>query len=246
MSDPSQGGTPAGDPGASAPLAEPVQAAPAGDGDDSRFGEHAGYIKQLRQEAAGYRTKASQYDDVFGQYDDDDRALWLETAREFAQDPLKASDKLETIVKNVRKQLGTQEPKPADTAPGDQPLTAAQVEKMISDARKADDDAKALASETEKIIGEAKKLGYEKGTWGFKELLGRAMDEHGGDLAKAHEAIQADRQAIIDQALTGKQRTAFPKPVTQAGAVPSQKSEIKTFADSRASLEARLAAQRTK
>lgn len=234
------------DPGAEAPAPEAqapaaeAETAPAAEADvlddlagvpeDTKF--DAAYVKKLRQEAAQYRTRAKQYD-VFEKYDEQDRQVWTKMAELYQTDPVAAAEYMAAIADGVRK---AQAPEPTPVAGDDQPLTAAQVQAMLAER----DQKAAVAAETVRIEAEAKSLGYEVGSRQYKYLIQTAIDDTGGDIAAAHAAIEAERQAIIDQYVGGKAREQAGSPVAPAagaGTMPSQEKEMpKNFRDAKAAI----------
>ena len=81
--------------------------APAG-GEDTRTAEERrydeSYVKELRQEAAGYRTKAKQYDEAFTGYSDEQKAAMLDIARGLADPNLShaTAQRLKEIAEGCR------------------------------------------------------------------------------------------------------------------------------------------------
>lgn len=233
------------DPGAEAPAPEaeaPVaeaETAPAAEADvlddlagvpeDTKF--DAAYVKKLRQEAAQYRTRAKQYD-VFEKYDEQDRQVWTKMAELYQQDPVAAAEYMAAIADGVRKAQAPEAPVAGD----EQPLTASQVQAMLAER----DQKAAVAAEQVRIEAEAKSLGYEVGSRQYKYLIQTAIDDTAGDLKAAHEAIEAERQAIIDQYVGGKARDAAGSPIAPAagaGTMPSTESAPpKTFRDAKAAI----------
>jgi hypothetical protein len=70
-----------------------------------------------------------------------------------------------------------------------------------------------------------------------------AYNQTGGDLKKAHEALEAERQKIIEQYLETKKQQSEAHPRPGAGGVaPDSGEQIKDLRQARNSLEARLKA----
>lgn len=190
--------------------------------EDTKFDK--AYVAKLRKEAAGYRTKAKQYD-TFESYDEADRKVWLQMAELYKSDPAAAADYMEAIAKGVK---GAAVPAPAEPAPGDDaPLTRAQIEALFSER----ENAAAVKVETSRIESEAAALGYTPGTKQYRYLCETARDETGGDLKAAHEAIEAEYQARIDRFVGEAARRVDGSPVAPAagaGAPPSGENAAPT------------------
>ncbi|HYF44761.1 MAG TPA: hypothetical protein VD926_01035 [Acidimicrobiales bacterium] len=210
-----------------------------GGDDDGVFGEHAPYVKQLRGEAAKYRTELGQYKDVFGSWADEDRAAWLGFSRDVAavlagtaSPELRAAvvANLEGLTTGLK---GTQaEAQRAATDAIQQPpagLTQEDVKRAIAehDARK----------EAEQRI---KDLGYKPGTDDYRDLVTFAA-ENGGDLEAAHAKVEARKKAIVDAYVASLNKPNLPSPV-QTGGPASEAKPVRTFGDARKSVKARLTA----
>lgn len=187
----------------------------AGVPEDTKFDR--AYVQKLRQEAAGYRTKARQYD-TLESYDEADRKVWLQMAELYKSDPVAAAEYMEAIAKGVRGAAApvTPEPQPGDDAP----LTRADIQALLAER----DNAAAVAAQKAQIEHEATELGYKVGSRQYKYLIQTAMDDTSGDLKAAHEAIEAEYQARIDQFVGQKAREVDGSPVAPAaaaGAPPS-------------------------
>jgi uncharacterized protein (DUF924 family) len=178
----------------------------AGVPEDTKFDK--AYVAKLRKEAASYRTKAKQYESLES-YDEADRKVWLQMAEMYKTDPVAAAEYMEAIAKGVKGNAAPAEPDPA----GDVPLTRAQVQEMLAER----DNAVAVAAEKGRIDAEAVQLGYEVGSRQYKYLLQTAMDDTGGDLKAAHEAIEAEYQARIDRFVGEKARQSDGSPVAPSG-----------------------------
>jgi len=200
----------------------------AGIPEDTKF--DAAYVKKLRQEAAGYRTRAKQYD-VFEQYAEEDRKVWTQMAELYQKDPVAAAEYMAAIADGVR---NAQTPAEPQHQGDDAPLTRADLDRLFSER----ESKAAVEAETRRIELEARELGYEVGTRQYKYLIQTAIDDAGGDLKAAHAAIEAERQAIIDQYVGGKAREQAGSPVAPAAVTAaSQERELpKSFKDAKAAI----------
>src|SRR5581483_11315613 len=99
------------------------------------------------------------------------------------------------------------------------------------------DQQAAVAAETARIEAEATSLGYQVGSKPYKYLIQTALDETGGDLKAAHDALLSERQAWIDQYVGQKAREQAGSPISPpagAGTMPSQEREMpKSWADTK-------------
>jgi len=227
------GGTP------TAPKGTDAIPAHKGGDDDSIFGEHAPYVKQLRGESAKYRTELSPYKDVFGSWQPEDRDAWLGFSRDVAAVLSgEASPELRAaVVQNLEgltaglKGTGVQAQQAAQQAVQQQPagLTQEDVQRAIAehDARKA-------------IESRISELGYKAGTKEYRDLVFYA-NENGGDLEAAHNRVEADKKAIVDAYVASLNKSDLPSPV-QTGGPASEAKPVKTFGDARKSVKARLSA----
>lgn len=204
------------------PAVEDVLDDLAGLPEDTKFDKS--YVAKLRKEAAGYRTKAKQYD-TLESYDEADRKVWLQMAELYKTDPAAAAEYMEAIAQGVK---SAATPAPVEPAAGDDaPLTRADVERLFSER----ESAAAVQAEKVRIDQEAAGLGYTVGSRQYKYLIQTARDETGGDLKAAHDAIEAEHQARIDQFVGGKAREADGSPVAPAagtGAPPSGENAAPT------------------
>lgn len=217
-------GAPAGDPTPAAPAAAPAAPAPvAPAGDTPPVGAPApepspvasddlsalpeswqSHVRELRAEAAERRTALKPYAEAFDGYDDADREVLLEVARTLKSDPKAAGEWMRSQAELLLAEQAAEVE--AGTRDPDEPMTRAELEAFL-----AERETKAAAEREQKahvdaIVTEAKALGYdpESDRRGYARLLDVAMHETGGDLQKAHDAIKAERQKVIDEYLAAK------------------------------------------
>jgi DivIVA domain-containing protein len=155
------------------------------------------YVERLRREAAEHRTKAKTFHESFDGYQPEEVDVLLDLVRELNADPKSAAGRLEALVESIREAY-PDEVAAEETAP--EYLTRADLERIEAEKQEAKAQEDAVAA----IETQAKEFGYEKGTADYFRLLWTAQNVTGADLAKAHESIQAERQAIIDNYLKSK------------------------------------------
>lgn len=230
---------PAGDPPEAPPEGAPA-ADPFDDGQVQQFDR--AYVEKLRQENAGHRTKAKQYEDVFGGYDDNDRAVILETFAELRANPEAGTARLEAIASDLRKQFPGQKTPTAEEladaqAEGDKPLTRAEMQKMLSER----DEKAEIEKSTQAVIAEAEKLGYKPGTDLYRRMMWTAANVTDFDLDKAHEHLKAERQLVIDEFLAEREKDAAGAANGgPGGASTGKEKKIMTFGDAAEATHARL------
>lgn len=218
------------------------------------------YVEDIRSQAAHYRTQFAPYRDAFAPYTDEERQEWLDLAREFAQNPTGAAARLRELADAVDPGQGPfqkiDEPQaPAGQQPQtppveDRPLTVKEFQQMLAAERQQAEAARrqyeaqqAQESQVQEIYGEAAKLGYKSGSKEIVDLLWTARNDPraGGDLARAHQILEAGKQEVAIAYLREKGYDGRELPIPVSGGVaPSGAGEIKDFAGARASLEARL------
>lgn len=232
--------TPAADPGTSAP--PEVPAAPSNDVDPFDVAETTqfsrDYVQRTRAEAAKYRTRAKEleataapYQEVFGEYDPEDRAVWFDLAKSYRDDPSAAAARMRELADHI---LKGEQPDPEAEAP----LTAAEFEKRWT----AKEEAKTQAAVVASIQKEAQDLGYTRDTRAYKVLLLTAKEDTQGDIKAAHELLERERQAAVDSFVERKAREADGSYVAPGanGSVPSQAKPIASWDDADAALQALL------
>jgi hypothetical protein len=225
-----------------APEAEAPEADPFENAEVETFDRK--YVQKLRDEAASHRTKAKNYEQAFDGWDESDQQVWLETVQLARLDPKAGADRLRQIT-DLLAGGATPEEAAAEVdakAEGDDEkpefLTKAEVDKLL---KERDDNAE-VERRVQAIEAKAGALGYEKDSPSHTQLLVLARDVYKGDLDKAHEAIQAERQKVIDSYLAEKAKDADAHvPVGRGAAPASDVKKIDGFKASRSSLESRLA-----
>lgn len=209
-------------------------------------------IADLRKEAGNYRTQAKEYKDAFDGYDDGDRQTFLDLARTLRTDPAAAAEWMRQTADQLLAGDTPTPDAPAEPGADDTPLTKAELEQWYADRQAADQaarDAQAAKAEQDRqvqaITDEAKGLGYEPETADYAALMYTALHKTDGDIAKAHEALKAERQALVDAEIARLKEAArtSPQPVPQAGAHAPGEQPITDFDAAREGMFAKLAAK---
>lgn len=201
---------PAADPPAPAvaasPAPPPAPAAPpaaetAAPDESKKFGEHYGYIQELRQEAAANRAEAAEFKAAFEGYDPEDRAVILDLARTLHTNPQTAA---QWLVETGQALLEPGETNPAGEPPDDpnRPLTPADLDKWYADKRQQEEAAQREQAAIGEVYQQIDAAGYDHkspdGTW----ILQKST-ELGYDVGKAIEALKARDKKLVDDAIAG-------------------------------------------
>lgn len=229
----------AGDAPVDAPVSTDEPVVEGGDGDapdESGIPEHLRpYVKQLREEAAERRVAAKVYEEAFGAFDEGDREALLGVVAALGSEDtqLDAAQALKELAESI---LG-------DVDDPDRPLTARDLERR--EAAKA--EAQRQEEAVNAVIKEATDLGYAEGTREQRRLLDLAVNETKGDLKAAHEAITAERDAVIAEFVKSVQegKAKWPTLAPPPGVAPADITggPPKTFAEARKATEARARAR---
>lgn len=197
-------------------------------------------IREAREEAKKYRLRNKDFNEITEGLDADSQSYLIELNRALVTDPARAKEMLTELMAEP-----AAEPVVPDAAGA--PLTEQRLmelldqrEQAASTARQAADAKAQQAAAIAEIDTKATELGYAPNSVDYVELLHLAVNEHEGDLDKAHEAVQARRQKIIDDYVAGKGNTPTPPAVT--GAAPSGERTIGNLKEATAGLEEWLAA----
>jgi hypothetical protein len=233
---------------APAPAADP---APAVDPDPFDTGAdmfERKYVEKLRHESAGYRERLRQqeeiakaYTDVYGQYSDEERAVWFELAKTFREDPEAAAKRMEEIATAVRG--WKQQPPAADPTPpaappadpaADRGLTRAELDQILAEREQAAE----LERLTQGVNDTVRGFGYEPDSVEGIAIMRLALTETNGDLDKAHAAWKAREQAIIDRYIAEKEQQGGVTPPAGGSAPSGEKAGPKNLQESsRAAME---------
>jgi hypothetical protein len=233
------GGDAGGDAAPPAPAVEaaPAQTAPVGStpaatpaapeasvldtelGDDQVYSR--GYVEKLRKEAERYRSESqgnaeqlATYNEVYGQYEADDRDAWFSMAQEWARDPRAGAEMMKRISDAVlndgvtpeeaTQQVIAEDQVAAEVAQAGVNLTPEQVQALVDERFAAQDQERAQNNAVEEVFTELRAAGFDPQTREGHSVLWTANHETNGDIAKAIEIVKADRQAIIDDYVSGK------------------------------------------
>lgn len=197
------------------------------------------YIEKLRKEAGDRRVALDPFEAAFTGYEADQREAFLTLAQNLASDDPAVQRTAAEFMNELAKGIigdGSIDP--------DAPLTRADLERIETERA----TAAQTESEIQKVVSEVKALGYEEKTAAYANVLWRAQFETGGDIAKAHAAVQAEKQATIDEFVTSVNAGQAKWPVRPTpGAAPADPSggsqaAPKTIADAGARARARQAA----
>jgi flagellar biosynthesis/type III secretory pathway protein FliH len=136
---------------------------------------------------------------------------------------------------------------PAGDAPAapeeDRPLTKKELDAYLAERQKATEKTQSDKAAEDAVVADAEKLGYTRGTRQYQSLMWEALHTFGGDLTKAHEALEAEKSQIIEQFKSGKRADADSTPVAGGdGSAPGHEKAPTTWAAARASTEARAKA----
>jgi len=216
-----------------APSTPETPTAPAGTDQDTF---DRAYVEKLRQESAGYRTRAKTYDEAFDGFDDESRDVFLGLARDLVNSPESAARRMI----EVSRQLLGEDFDSALTGPPPA-LTREDAERLWAEKEAARGQEDAIRA----VQNEARELGYKDDTPDMSELFWFASNQTGGDLKAAHEKVEARKQAAIDEFLEKKRAAgeSFTTPTTAGITAGGDGEPAHTFAEARARAEARFAAQ---
>lgn len=204
------------------------------------------YVTELRQESAGYRDRFKPFRDAFEGYEDADRDIWLEAARTFSEDPVAVATWMREQADAILSTTGPgdqDQTTDGESEPSDQPLTRADLDRYFAERERAEAERRAdaeRAAENERITAEAKELGYQPNTPQYAALLYAAVHQTNGDLAAAHEALEADTKARLEAALNARAADAkkTPKTPPPTGGAVTKPAEL-TFEAAREASRAR-------
>lgn len=194
------------------------------------------YVEKLRQESAGYRTRAKTYDEAFDGFDDESREVFLGLAKDLVNSPEAAARRMI----EVSKQLLGEDFDSALTGPPPA-LTREDAERLWAEKEAARGQEDAIRA----VQNEARELGYKDDTPDMSELFWFASNQTGGDLKAAHEKVEARKQAAIDEFLEKKRAAgeSFTTPTTAGITAGGDGEPAHTFEEASARLRARLSGQ---
>lgn len=229
---------------------EAIQAAAAQAGDPSGQEETFSreYVEQLRKEAAGYRTKAKEFEEAFSGYDPDSRAALLDITRQLADPATQpaAAKRLQKIAEKIMDgaEKGTATRPDGEEDPDQRPMTRKEWREEQARLQEEQEQAQAIRSIEEAAEG----LGIKPGSLEYAELLYIAQDpEVAGDLTKAKELLDEHyakkaRERAEAIAAKGERWPGVPS-TTGTPAGDAEASEPKTWAEARKSAMAKIKAR---
>lgn len=243
------------DAGAGAPT-QPAASAPAPAPSDDVFAElpeseplfNRGYVDKIRREGARYRDEArtaqetlSVYDDVYSMYEEADRDVWLDLARQWAVDPRQAATAMQQIAAAVLGEGGEMndpaapvvtDPSAAGATASNGPITNEQIAELVRNEVERRDAERAQQQMVESIYSTMRASGIEPKSREGMAVLWTANNETNGDIDKAIELYQADRQKAVDEYIATRQSGGRPAPAPN-GVPASQHTPIKNLDDAR-------------
>jgi hypothetical protein len=208
------------------------------------------YVERLRQEGARYRTEhrtaadaLSGYERVFGTYDPEDRQVWMDLASTWANDPTEAARMMDQIARSVL-QPETPAAPPAETPTAEEisNLTPQQVQEMIANAISEREANAAQERAVEEVYSEIRAAGYDPSTKEGFMVLWLANNGGQGDIQAGIREMQAWRQSIVDEYVTGRSNGHHATP-SPNGAVATTQPEVHDLKDARKAAEAYIRAQ---
>lgn len=205
------------------------------------------YVEKLRQESANYRTRAKKFQEAFDGYEEEAVGEWLELATTLRSDPRTAASRFKELAEAIEGQLTPEQAEAVmeqvtddEVFPSEQPLTKAEFEKMWQQKQQEVETNQLIRQ----IENEAVDLGYEKGSKQYQRLLYEASQLPDGSVKKAHEALQAERQAIIDAYVAEMGGSPSPQvPGKNVGGESGQPKSFEDFETAKSALDEWLASQ---
>ena len=198
------------------------------------------YVTKIREEAAKYRTSYTPFKEAFDGYDEGDRDAILSLARELQENPDAAARRMLEASRSIAGDR-FDDWLNGDVDPGY--LTEQQLEARLAER----EEKQRTEAEVAAIQKEAVNLGYQENTADHAKLFWLAANQTQGDLKAAHEALQAERQTIIDEYVASLREKGerFPATPTQVTGQPSNQGENntpRTIMEASSRLRQRLAA----
>lgn len=159
-------------------------------GDDQTF--DAAYVRKLRREAAGFRTKLRAYEQPFKGFSDVEREYLLGLVEELDSEPELGALKLRDLSKQLLEEkfyegldvpqkeienMSDDKDKAAPSGGGEAMFTRKDLEEMFAQRDAAAQEAAAKAAddaEVEAILKEVEAAGFERGSEGFLTALSLA------------------------------------------------------------------------
>lgn len=232
-------------PAAADPLAEPPV-------DRAVFDR--GYVESIRKEAQRYREEArgaAAYNEVFGQYDEPDRAVWLDLARTWAVDPNRAAAIMQQIAGNVLGEDGAGAGSAGAAGPGDPPnrelidqaltdgeaLTPERVQELIDAKFSAQEAQRAEAAAINEVYAEVRNAGFDPDSAEGFMVLWNANHFTNGNIAQAVQMTNQYKQSIIDGYVQGRSSGRVPMPTANGVQATNLGEPIRNLDDAKKATE---------
>lgn len=204
------------------------------------------YVEKLRKEAAGYRTQVREYENIFGDLDDDSRELLTDYFRTANAAANGDQDAQRRLVEEFGVDDADDDEDVAQVAQ-DTGLTEESVRAMIAEALGQRDQHEAQQQAIQSVQSRAKDLGYDTASEDYILLLRfaneSAVPEDTDPLVWADEQVKAYKDSIVQAYLAEKEGQTGPR-VSTPGAAPSTAAGPPvTFEEARERLGERLGAR---
>lgn len=221
-------------------------------------------VKDLRGEAARYRTERNQFRDAFEGFEEAERDVFLDMVSNLRTNPEQALEQFQGVTDRLAKQLGKETPAvdpnpttPPEPTPAPEPPTPAvsaedikaMVAEGVNQVLQARDTEAAQKAEVDATLAEAEGLGFT--TPAQKAQLFAKAQELGVGLEEAAGSITGEFQSAVDAAVTEALKAAginpeasgsnHPTPTPNGGGDsinPQDQGEAKTLDDARDAAEA--------
>jgi hypothetical protein len=244
--------------------AQPAAVDPLGELPADRAVFDRGYVDSVRREAQRYRdeartasAQAQTYTEVFGQYDDADRGVWLDLARTWQTDPAKAAGIMQQIAENVLGEAGAGTGSAGASGPGDpstddlldraggDQLTPEKIQELIDAQFTAREAKQAEAKLIDDIYGEIRTAGFDPESAEGFSVLYNANHFTNGNIPEAIKMTNAYKQQIIDEYVQGRSSGRVAMPTSGNGVQATQTGEpITNLEDAKRATDAFLRERR--
>jgi hypothetical protein len=216
-----------------------------------------GYVEKLRREGQRYRTEhqstaeaLSNYERVFGAYDQADRQVWMDLASTWATDPSEAARVMNQIAQAVLQPDGAAPPATPPADNGDEGergdlsnLTPEQVQQMIAEAMEGRERAAAEQRAIDEVYSEIRAAGFDPSTREGFMVLWLANNGGQGDIQAGITEMKAWKQSIVDEYVTGRSNGHHPTPTPADGAVATPHEGVHDLTQARKAADAYIRAQ---
>lgn len=201
-------------------------------------------IKELRRESGGYRVRAKEFEEKYGQaFDGLDQEIadtFLTLPQMWKQDPA-------AVLEWMREQVADAEQQPA--AEGERPFTRAEAERLWAEKEAARQQQQTQEQHVASVWQQVEQLGYRRADDGGQippdttMVMTLAANNFDGDVQKAHEYLTSLRTVAVDEYLAKKAAGAdAPAPVPSTGGTGPSAPKITNMKDAAKAADAYLAA----